>query len=38
MLTGFADWPESLVASITAPALVVAADRDVVRADHAVLL
>ena len=38
MLTGFADWPDSLVASITAPALVVAADRDVVRADHAVLL
>jgi hypothetical protein len=38
MLTGFADWPDSLVASITAPALVVAADRDVVRTEHAVRL
>ena len=38
MLTGFADWPDSLVASITAPTLVVTADRDVIRADHAVLL
>jgi len=38
MLTGFADWPDSLVASITAPTLVVAADRDVVRTEHAVLL
>jgi pimeloyl-ACP methyl ester carboxylesterase len=38
MLTGFADWPDSLVASITASTLVVTADRDVIRADHAVLL
>lgn len=38
MLTGFADWPDSLVASITAPTLVVAADRDVIRTEHAVLL
>jgi pimeloyl-ACP methyl ester carboxylesterase len=38
MLTGFGDWPDALVASITAPALVVAADRDVVRTGHAVLL
>ena len=38
MLTGFADWPESLVASITAPTLVVTADRDVIRIEHAVLL
>jgi pimeloyl-ACP methyl ester carboxylesterase len=36
MLTGFADWPDSLVASISAPTLVVAADRDVVRTEHAV--
>jgi pimeloyl-ACP methyl ester carboxylesterase len=38
MLTGFADWPDSLVASITVPTLVVAADRDVIRTEHAVLL
>jgi pimeloyl-ACP methyl ester carboxylesterase len=38
MLTGFADWPDAAVASITAPALVVAADHDVVRAEHSVLL
>ena len=38
MLTGLADWPDSLVASITAPTLVVAADRDVIRIEHAVLL
>ena len=38
MLTGFADWPDSLVASITAPTLVVTADRDVIRTEHAVLL
>jgi hypothetical protein len=38
MLTGFADWPDSLVTSITAPTLVVAADRDVIRTEHAVLL
>lgn len=38
MLTGFTDWPEALVASITAPTLVVAADRDVVRTEHAVRL
>jgi pimeloyl-ACP methyl ester carboxylesterase len=38
MLTGFVDWPDSLVASITAPTLVVAADRDVVRPEHTVRL
>jgi pimeloyl-ACP methyl ester carboxylesterase len=38
MLTGFTDWPEDLVASITAPTLVISADRDVVRPGHAVLL
>jgi pimeloyl-ACP methyl ester carboxylesterase len=38
MLTGFADWPDALVAAITAPTLVVAADRDLVRTGHAVLL
>ncbi len=38
MLTGFADWPDSLVVSVAAPALVVAADRDVIRTEHAVLL
>jgi pimeloyl-ACP methyl ester carboxylesterase len=38
MLTGFTDWPDNLVASITAPTLVVAADQDVIRPEHAVLL
>jgi pimeloyl-ACP methyl ester carboxylesterase len=38
MLTGFTDWPDALVASISAPTLVVAADRDVIRTEHAVLL
>ncbi|MEV6963746.1 alpha/beta fold hydrolase [Hamadaea sp. NPDC051192] len=38
MLTGFTDVPISVVASITAPTLVVAADRDVVRPAHAALL
>jgi hypothetical protein len=38
MLTGFTDWPDALVASITAATLVVAADQDVVRPDHAVRL
>ena len=38
MLTGFTDWPDDLVASITAPTLVVVADRDVIRTEHAVLL
>ncbi len=38
MLTGFADWPDAQVASITAPTLVVAADDDVVRIEHTVLL
>jgi pimeloyl-ACP methyl ester carboxylesterase len=38
MLTGFTDWPDDLVASITAPTLVVAADRDVVRVEHAARL
>jgi pimeloyl-ACP methyl ester carboxylesterase len=38
MLTGFTDWPDVLVASITAPTLVVAADHDVIRTGHTVLL
>ena len=38
MLTGFTDWPDTLVASITAPTLVVAADQDVIRPEHTVLL
>jgi pimeloyl-ACP methyl ester carboxylesterase len=38
MLTGFTAWPDAVLASITAPALVVAADRDVIRVEHAVLL
>ena len=38
MLTGFTDWPDFLVASITAPALVVAADQDVIRIEHTLLL
>jgi pimeloyl-ACP methyl ester carboxylesterase len=38
MLTGFTDWPDTLVASITAPTLVVAADQDVIRTEHTVLL
>ena len=38
MLTGFTDWPEALLASITAPTLVVAADQDVIRPEHTVLL
>src|SRR5262249_35308763 len=38
MLTGFTDWPDVLVASITAPTLVVAADQDVIRTEHTVLL
>jgi len=38
MLTGFTDFPDSLIASIAAPTLVVAADRDVVRTEHAVRL
>ena len=38
MLTGFADWPDAQIASITAPTLVVAADEDVVRIEHTVLL
>ncbi|MFC5906198.1 alpha/beta fold hydrolase [Streptacidiphilus monticola] len=38
MLTGFTDWPDELLAGITAPTLVVAADRDVVRVDHAARL
>jgi len=38
MLTGFTDWPDALVASITAPALVIAADQDVIRTEHTVLL
>jgi pimeloyl-ACP methyl ester carboxylesterase len=38
MLTGFTDWPDTLVASIAAPTLVVAADQDVIRPEHTVLL
>jgi len=38
MLTGFTDWPDALLASITAPTLVVVADQDVIRTEHAVLL
>ena len=38
MLTGFADWPDAQVASITAPTLVVAADNDVIAVGHTVLL
>jgi pimeloyl-ACP methyl ester carboxylesterase len=35
MLTGFQDWPASLVSSIAAPTLVVVADQDVIRVEHA---
>ena len=38
MLTGFQDWPDALVASITAPTLIVTADRDVIRPAHTVRL
>jgi pimeloyl-ACP methyl ester carboxylesterase len=38
MLTGFTDWPEDAVASITAPTLVMAADQDVIRLEHTMLL
>lgn len=38
MLTGFTDWPDALVASITAPTLVVAADQDVIRPEHTLRL
>lgn len=38
MLTGFTDWPDAMVASITAPTLVVVGDQDVIRVDHAVRL
>jgi len=38
MLTGFTDFPDSLIASITAPTLVVAADQDVIRTEHAARL
>jgi len=38
MLTGFTDWPDAMVASITASTLVVTADRDVIRPEHAVRL
>ena len=38
MLTGFTDWPDAQVASITAPTLVVAADNDVIAVGHTVLL
>ena len=36
LMLGFADFPDALVASVTAPTLVVGADRDVVRAGHLV--
>ncbi|MEY9938386.1 alpha/beta fold hydrolase [Streptacidiphilus sp. MAP5-3] len=38
MLTGFTDFPDALVASITAPTLVMAGDQDVIRVDHALRL
>ncbi|MEU0556735.1 alpha/beta fold hydrolase [Dactylosporangium sp. NPDC006015] len=38
MLTGFTDWPDALPAAIAAPTLVVVADRDVVRVEHAARL
>jgi pimeloyl-ACP methyl ester carboxylesterase len=38
MLTGFTDWPDSVVAAIAAPTLVVAADQDVIRPEHTVRL
>ena len=38
MLTGFTDFPDAVLASIGAPTLVVAADQDVVRPAHTVLL
>jgi pimeloyl-ACP methyl ester carboxylesterase len=38
MLTGFTDWAESVVASIAALTLIVAADRDVIRVEHAAQL
>ena len=38
MLSGFTDWPDAAVASITAPTLVVGADRDVIRVEHMVRL
>jgi pimeloyl-ACP methyl ester carboxylesterase len=38
MLTGFTDWAESMVASIGALTLIVAADRDVIRVEHAARL
>jgi pimeloyl-ACP methyl ester carboxylesterase len=38
MLTGFTDWPDSLLASIAAPTLVMAADQDVIRREHTVRL
>jgi len=38
MLTGFTDWPDELIASISAPTLVVAADKDVIRTAHTVRL
>src|SRR4051812_21218121 len=38
MLTGFTDFPDGLIASIAAPTLVVAADRDVIRIEHAARL
>jgi pimeloyl-ACP methyl ester carboxylesterase len=37
-LLGFQDWPEAMVRSIRAPALVVVGDADVVRPEHALEL
>ncbi len=34
MLTGFTDWPDEMLASISAPTLVVGADQDVVTVSH----
>lgn len=38
LMLGFTDFPDELLASVVAPALVVGADRDVIRAEHFVEL
>lgn len=38
LMLAFTDWPDSIPASISAPTLVVSADRDVIRAKHSVRL
>jgi pimeloyl-ACP methyl ester carboxylesterase len=38
LMLGFEDFPDELLASIAAPVLVVGADRDVIRAEHFVVL